>query len=208
MGVNTMAPEMQKAMMWGFPMLTILFTWWLPAALQLSFFVSGVLSAAQATLFRKAWFRHRFGMTPLPTKPSKTDAPVSAYKGTLKRVASPGPLSTTELGNRFEGPKAGLQKTVGQIRDMQPPAQSKLKEILGAPISGIKGTIDSIKDAGKGAVDMTKERMAKNKEKSAINERKAYEAKRQEELKKERWERENQQRAERAARRAMKDKEQ
>jgi YidC/Oxa1 family membrane protein insertase len=207
MGVQTMDPKMLKAMTWGLPAISLIATSFLPAGLQLSFFVSGLLSGAQATLLRQPWFRNRFDMVPMPTKPksSTTTSPPSPYKGTLKRVSA-GPLSTTELGSRFEGPKAGLQKTVGQIREMEPP--SKATGIFGAPIKSVKGVVESIKDAAQGPIDMAKERMEKNKLKDLAREREAYEKKRQEEIKKSKAEQERKQRAERRARRAMQNKEQ
>ncbi|KUJ17505.1 uncharacterized protein LY89DRAFT_549218, partial [Mollisia scopiformis] len=65
-GVSNLSPQIFNAMMWGLPLVSLLFTFWLPAALQLSFFVSGLLSFCQATLLRQPWFRNYFNMTPLP----------------------------------------------------------------------------------------------------------------------------------------------
>lgn len=202
-----MEPKMMKAMMWGMPMLTLLFTWWLPAAVQLSFFVSGVLSYFQSALLRQTWFRSWLDMTPIVPKINTTSvAPISPYQGIMKRAAPAGPLSTTELGSRFEGPKGGLHKTVGHINALQPP--SAVKTILGAPIKGIKEAVGSIKDAGKSTFESAKGAMDKRSQKSAVADRKAYEKKRQTQLKREEREKSSELRAQRAARRALGQKDQ
>ncbi len=198
-----MTPEAQKAMMWGFPAVSLAFTWWLPASVQLSFFVAGLLSWGQASLLKQAWLRNYFNMTPLPARPQGSAPPAAPapYKGTLKR-ANPGPLSTTELGQRFEGAatRGVLQKTVGQIRGMEPPA-SPAKRILNiAPLKAVRSTIDEIKDASKGMLDKAKTSMKDREIKNEIAERERYEKKRQEEIRKQARERDDERRAQRASR--------
>jgi YidC/Oxa1 family membrane protein insertase len=202
MGTSTMDPKMMNALMWGMPAMTLLFTWWLPAAVQLSFFVSGLLSYMQSTLMRQTWFRNWLDMTPIPAKINTTpSAPLSPYKGNMKCAASSRPLSTTELGSRFEGPKGGLQKTVGQSKELQLPGT--IKTILGAPVKGIKEAVGSITDAGKSTFESAKGAMDKRNQKSAVADRKAYEKKRQAQLKREEREKSSELRAERAARRIL-----
>lgn len=188
-----MNPQVLKAMMWGMPALTLVFTSWLPAAMQLTFFVGGFLSFLQSRLFQQPWFRSYFNITPVPKQkgPKPSAGPPSAYKGTIRRIAPTGPLSTSELGNRFEGPKAGQSK-------FQPPTKAT------GMFAGVKDAVGSIKDAGKGVVEMATGKMEDNEAKRALKEKKAYELKRQAELKAEKEEAEQESRAERAARRAMK----
>lgn len=118
-GQNNLSPEMAKAFMYGLPALTLVFTSWLPAGVQLSFFVSGVLSCIQAFTFRNAKFRRYFNMTPLPiATPKPSGGPPSPYKGTIRlasnanttspptysaplRRVNPA-LSTNELNSRFQ----------------------------------------------------------------------------------------------------------
>ncbi|EPQ67752.1 hypothetical protein BGT96224_4451 [Blumeria graminis f. sp. tritici 96224] len=45
-GVQMMNAKMLSIMKWGFPLLSLVFTSWLPAAVQLHFFASGLLSLA------------------------------------------------------------------------------------------------------------------------------------------------------------------
>jgi YidC/Oxa1 family membrane protein insertase len=202
MGTSTMSPAVFNAMKWGFPALTLLFTWWLPAAVQLSFFVSGVMSYGQATLFRQTWFREYFRMTPLP-KNTVPGARVKAvnpapFNGKLKLAANP-VLSQAELSSRFQGAqKNALSQKLGQIRENQPP-RGALDKVIGGAFKDIKGTVDEIKDASGGVLSSAKELMGGRAEKAEKKETKRYEEKRQEQLKKERWEREAEKRAEKAA---------
>jgi YidC/Oxa1 family membrane protein insertase len=117
-GATNMSPEAMKLMMYGLPAITLLFTWWLPAALQLSFFVSGLLSFGQASLFKWPWFRNYMNMTPLPTGPvaAPDDRTPSPYKGTMK-VRSP--MSTAELNSAFQESRKQslLEKAKKQVMD-------------------------------------------------------------------------------------------
>ncbi len=55
-------------MSYGLPAITLALTAFFPSALQLSFFVTGVLSYLQAVLFRWAPFRKYMNMTAIPTR--------------------------------------------------------------------------------------------------------------------------------------------
>ena len=184
-----MTPSTLKAMMYLLPAMSFMFTFWLPATVQLSFFVSGVLSFFQATLFKQPWFRDWANMSPLPT-PGGPPAKPSPYKGTLKISANTA-LSQNELNSRFQG--AAVKSVSSEVEKAKSPLQ-KLK----AP--------DFIKDA-LGTKDEMVERanayMDKKRARSEAADRKAFEKKRQEQLKKERWELENRRRAERAAKRDL-----
>jgi YidC/Oxa1 family membrane protein insertase len=191
---------MAKALTYGLPGLTLLFTWWLPAAVQISFFVSGLLSFAQASMFKSPVFRNYFGMTPLPSTNNPT-APPSPYKGTMKLAASaPAPasganatpksspvLSTSELNSRFEASSVSNEST-------SPPRSKLLSKLL--------NPINEARDSARGVMKKANESMDGRREKNEIAEKRKYELKRQEELRKERWERENERRAERAAKKA------
>ncbi len=62
----------------------------------------------------------------------------------------------------------------------------------------ISGTFQDVTDAASGVVERGKEGLQRRKEKGDIRNQKAYEAKKQEQLKKERWEKERERLAERA----------
>jgi YidC/Oxa1 family membrane protein insertase len=178
--------------MWGLPALSIAFTWWMPAAVQVTFFVSGLLSFGQASLFRQEWFRKYFNMTPVPKPTPAGQAPASPYKGNLNIKANP-VLSQAELSQRFQGVKGttNLQEKVSKIRESSPPG--------GAFGKAITGTFKEIKEAGSGVAASARDSMDGRRQKADVLEKKQYEAKKQEQLKKERWEKENERRAERAA---------
>jgi YidC/Oxa1 family membrane protein insertase len=202
MGVSTLSPQAAGLFMWGLPGLSLIFTWWLPAALQLSFFVSGILSFFQASALRQPWFRRIFRMTPLPTK-----APVTApapYQGKLKIAANP-VLSQAELSQRFQGAGNTAEK-IGEIQKAAPPGV--VGKIFGGAVKEVKGAVDGIKDSAMGVVNMSKEKLASQTEsgtkKADAKERKRFEEKRQEELRKARWDLEAAKRAERAAKKHQK----
>ncbi|RDL38746.1 uncharacterized protein BP5553_03086 [Venustampulla echinocandica] len=183
-GTSTLSPAVQKAMQWGFPGLSLAFTWWLPAGVQLSFFVSGLLSFVQASLLRIPSFRRIFNMTPLPEQPSTT--PISPYKGTIN-VAKSNIVSS--------GPNSPLEKTSANFP--RPPATG-----IGKYLAPALKPFQEIKEQTKGVMDMANEKMDARREKSERGDAQKYEEKRQRELKREKWEREQRSRDERAARKA------
>ncbi|PVH71114.1 hypothetical protein DL98DRAFT_577557 [Cadophora sp. DSE1049] len=185
-GAMNLSPEMTKAMIWGFPALSLLFTWWLPASVQISFFVSGVLSYIQSSLFRQPWFRSYFKMTPLPARKDPNAPAPSPYRGDLKIAAPINPvLSQSELNSRFQGAGATQGK----------------KGVIGGIASEIRGTLG-------GVVEKSREKMRDSNEtnqaKREIRERKAYEEKRRAEIKQAREEEERLRREARQARKMRK----
>ncbi|KAH7330454.1 60Kd inner membrane protein-domain-containing protein [Rhexocercosporidium sp. MPI-PUGE-AT-0058] len=181
-GSMNLSPEMTRAMIWGLPAVSAIFTWWLPAAVQISFFVSGVLSLIQSTLFRTPWFRSYFKMTPLPARKDPNAPKPSPYRGDLKIAANP-VLSQTELNSRFQG--AGADEGKGK------------KGILGGVASGITGTVKDVLSKGREKFDASTE---SSKVKAGAMESKAYELRRQKEVLAEKKAEEKRRRAERNAR--------
>jgi len=100
MGVQSMDAKMWKYFKFGFPAISFAFTFWLPASVQLAFFCTGVLSAAQSVLFRYAPFRTWANMTPLSSDPNPgTPTKSTAYKGLMKiRAEAPVPAPTKSDG--------------------------------------------------------------------------------------------------------------
>lgn len=166
-GATALSPEAMKLMMYGLPLLTVVFTWWLPAALQLSFFVSGLLSFGQASLFKIPGFRAYFNMHPLPSGPIASPStpagqPRSPYKGNLKVRA---PMSTSELNKAFQESRklSLLEKAKKQMLD-------NTKEIRTA-----SGTM----------LDKARDGMAGRQAKAERKAREEYEKKRQKEIREE-----------------------
>lgn len=77
-GVSVMSPGMKKFFMYGMPTISFAFTWWLPAAVQISFLTMGITGWMQSILFQNPAFRRRFGMPALPATARATPAPQTA----------------------------------------------------------------------------------------------------------------------------------
>ncbi|KAF2801597.1 uncharacterized protein BDZ99DRAFT_403082, partial [Mytilinidion resinicola] len=98
---NPMAPAQQKIMMWGLPGLMFLFSWWLPAATQLTFLAGSVLSLLQALIFRSPRFRRALNLTPLykqpPVRPQtiETRFAMRAQPAAAKKPVYQAPSSST-----------------------------------------------------------------------------------------------------------------
>lgn len=181
--MSTLTPAMMTAMMWGLPLLSFVFTIWFPAAVQLTFFVSGVLSFLQTMSMRQPWFRNFFGMVALPktTPPTAGTAVISPYKGNVRR-ANP-VLSQQELSSRFQSSRT-------------PPAPETPMKIL---ITAALKPIDAIKDAVKPTTEGVQAAVAKRKLKAEKAELLQYEKKRKAEIAQERARRESSTEERRAA---------
>jgi len=141
-------------------------------------------------------------MTPLSSNaiPGTKVEPKNPYKGKLKLAANP-VLSQAELSGRFQNAqKSALSEKLGKIRENNPP-NGALGKVINGAFKDVKGTVDEIKDAGSGVVSSAKELLSGRTEKADRKQARLYEEKKQEQLKKERWEREAEKRAERAAKR-------
>lgn len=151
-----MSPGAMTLMMYGLPLLTVVFTWWLPAALQLSFFISGLLSFGQSSLFKLPAFRRYFDMLPLDHAAAP---PPSPYKNNMKVRA---PLSQAELNRSFQqSRKQGiLQKAKSSLLDTT-------KEI--------RGSASSVVEQGRGYSKGSMEKAEKKR-------REEYEKRRQAEI--------------------------
>lgn len=158
------------------PALSFVFTWWLPAAVQLSFFVSGLVTFLQARAFQNPAIRRKLGITALPTK-----AATSPYQGILR--TAPAPLVPS-------GPKSGSalssQELNGRFQASSPPTQpiSKTRELL----NKLKAPIVDAASTGKALMNKGNESMDSRRAKNELEAKQRYEVKRAEELKKKRWE--------------------
>lgn len=156
--------------------------------MQLSFFVSGVISFLQASALRMPRFRRAFNMTPIPDAAST--GPASPYKGAMN-VAKP-VVVLPSTGSSSASPKTSA--------DMPRPPPSGLGKLFAPALKPFQ----EIKQQTKGVVDMANEKLDERRAKSERSEAQRYEEKRQRELKRERWEREQRERDQRAARKATK----
>ncbi|KAG4026676.1 hypothetical protein MFRU_038g00800 [Monilinia fructicola] len=133
-GVSNLTPGMVYAMQWGMPALSMIFTSFMPAAVQLSFLVSSSISFGQATLFRTPQFRSWANMTPLPQpnpSPSENtlrmrEVPITAGDTkTPKRYSLDGSLGNVMEG--FQSAKKGVVDMAKERRAKQDDASVKAR---------------------------------------------------------------------------------
>lgn len=85
--------------------------WW-PGGLQLTFFISAMISSAQATMFRTASIRNIVGIQPIPEQatPKKQS---QTYPGTLNRYQAPS--STPSIPGAPKGMFGNIKGAVSDI---------------------------------------------------------------------------------------------
>lgn len=189
---TTASPRAMKIMQVALPTITLAVTGFMPAAVQISFLVSGILSLIQASLFRRPAFRSFFKMYPLPASNVSSTSTPSPYKGTMNVRA---PLTQSELNSTYQQSRSSTTATTSS-------KQGKIRKFVTGTVQGaakdIKTTFTDAKQsaielAGK-SKDSIAQRQAKNDRATAA----AYEEKRQKEIEQERYERENYRRTRRA----------
>lgn len=175
MGTSNFSPAVKAGMMWGLPAISLLATWWQPAALTLSFFVSSVLSFFQAYLFRQKWFRKFFNMTPLPDAAPKAVKPI--HGGKLKLTKNP-VLSQSEFSSRFQ--------SAAPPKVEEEPQSEWTKFINKRYKTSEKGMRDMFASV-KGLMGMAQEKMDSNRSKAELKEIQRYEERRAREIRQEEW---------------------
>jgi YidC/Oxa1 family membrane protein insertase len=182
------------------PAVSFVVTCFLPAAVQVSFLVSGLLSLAQASLFRIRAFRSFFNMYPLVTR--NTEKPVP-YKGVMK-VRSP--LTQDEINRTYQESRVPTTATPEfetkqeALHAVKPPGQENMVKrfVTGTVQGAVKDIRSTVKDATEGAKAMVgkgKENMEQRQAKSGQASAAAYEEKRQKEIRQEKYEREQERRS-------------
>jgi YidC/Oxa1 family membrane protein insertase len=81
---------MQNFLIYGMPTISLVFTSFLPAAVQLSFLVSTLMSATQSGIIRNPRFRSWANMTPLPTPPKDEYQSKLRLKQSFSNQVGPG----------------------------------------------------------------------------------------------------------------------
>lgn len=182
-----------KIMQVALPALTLVVTAFMPAAVQVSFFVSGILSLFQAALFRRKWFRSFFNMYPLPSRTGAKPSKPSPYKGTLNVRA---PLTQAELNQTYQQSRSSATTST-------PTKEGKITKFVKGTVHGaatdIKTTFTDATKSAREMVGQGKESLSERQEKADRAAAAAYEEKRKKEIEAERREREDERRARRAA---------
>jgi hypothetical protein len=89
----------------------------LPAALQLSFAFTSMMSLIQSHCFRQPWFREMLGIHPLPAPAPATPTSESPYKGTItiQGSSATAPEQTPAPKGIIEGALSDIKGAVSQV---------------------------------------------------------------------------------------------
>ena len=104
-------------------------TWW-PGGLQLTFFISAMISSVQAALFRNAWFRNLVGIQPLPS-PAAPKPQSRTYSATRNRYQAPSSTPSTpsnpirKVGKTIRGAVSDLMKAGEKFAPLSKPQAQK-----------------------------------------------------------------------------------
>ena len=92
--------------------------WW-PAALQLTFFITAILSATQATMLRKPWFRNLVGVQPLPESVAPKPQSQNSSRFSAPSSASSNSESSTGLFGGIKGAVSDFMKAAAEKQRAQ-----------------------------------------------------------------------------------------
>lgn len=172
----TMSPRMTKFMVIGMPMISFGFTFWLPAAVQLSFFITSCLSYGQMSLFQSERFRKWMGMYPMPKNynPLGEIANNMNKEITKTKLKMREPLSQGEI-NSLHKPVATVVE--GRIK------KRGVVDYLGDKVGDVATTVSSVVSSGRDVVKQGNEKIQSNLKKDEEKEALQYEKRRSKELK-------------------------
>ena len=108
-----------------------------PGGLQLTFFISALISNIQATLFRNGWFRKFVGIQPFPS-PAAPKPQSQKYPGTISRYQAP-----SRNASAPDTPKGIIGNVKGAISEIK-----KFGEKV-SPVSRQQAQKDRLTDAEK-----------------------------------------------------------
>jgi YidC/Oxa1 family membrane protein insertase len=197
-----MSPEFMRGMSYFLPTISLIFTSFLPSAIQLSFFITGALSYCQAQLFRWAPFRTYMKMTPLPTgRPDAfARAPAVEPSPYQSRIITATARPASSVGSTsYEPPRS----TSSGASPSTPPAKTSLLSGLKREVSsGISSVQESARKTLKSAREIAGQESKDGKRtKKQLQQANEYEKKRRMEEGRKREEAERERRARREANR-------
>lgn len=179
--------KLRNAMMYGLPLLAVVFTSFAPAAVQISFCAAAGLSLCTTSLLRQHVFRNMLGLAPrivpAAVKPAGTEA--GPYKGTINvagRVRSTAPASSstsTGRNTRFASTSSATATAPAPKRSLNP----------------FNGIVKTVTDYVGDVLPDAKARADSRMKKSLNSKADQYEAKRAKEIEKEKWRWEDAQKA-------------
>jgi YidC/Oxa1 family membrane protein insertase len=119
--VNVLTPTAQMALTYLLPLVTLAFMWYQPAALQLSFFITGLYSSVQSAVFRNPRFRDWAGITPIAAAPNQNAASPSQGGVVQNRTMTASTKSSTETSGV-------IGKAIGGLRSMKDSAVQQARK--------------------------------------------------------------------------------
>ncbi|KAL8809246.1 MAG: hypothetical protein Q9223_006098, partial [Gallowayella weberi] len=119
--VSNLNPGIMKTFQRILPIVTTVFMSFWPAAMQITFFMSGAMGYVQARLLRQDWFRKFWGIHPLPptVKPGTQTPSVAALKGVMVPPSAPPvkPEAETAQGGVFRNARSKIRSTVSDLKN-------------------------------------------------------------------------------------------
>lgn len=187
--MSATSDKLRAAMMYGLPVLAIVFTSFAPAAVQISFAAAAGLSLCSTTLLRQPAFRAWLKLAPRIKNVPKPTTPETPYKGTINvagrvrgQTSSP---SSTSGGNLRQGSASGAStNTSGATR------RFSLTNTLNNVRKSVTDSVGDVMPSAQATADKRIKRKAD-----------AHEEKRRNEIEKARWRWEDAQNATRESRR-------
>ncbi|KAH0545305.1 hypothetical protein FGG08_000604 [Glutinoglossum americanum] len=162
LGTSNLNPTIQKFLVYGFPTMTFLFMTGWPATLQLSFFVSSILSFLQASAFRSPAFRRWAGIAPLPPKPASgaVTPTVSSRLNISPSYQPPSvrstPISAASTPTPTVKPQGVIGGAVAEIKGMVTEAKKSIDQFAGT--TGRKPGLNSPVDLKQAKISEEKRR--------------------------------------------------
>jgi YidC/Oxa1 family membrane protein insertase len=153
MGASPMSPAAMKAFSYGLPALSFLVTLWLPASVQLSFFVAGILSYIQSALFRNPKFRDRIGITalpaPTPAGPTTSGASSGPKLTVLDQNGAPVYSAPRQPTTIIEGFRKEVSTTINDVKESAKKTVEAAKEYTGQSAANGKRSKRELQEADK-----------------------------------------------------------
>jgi YidC/Oxa1 family membrane protein insertase len=179
-GMSAASAKLRNAMMYGLPLLAVVFTSFAPAAVQISFCAAAGLSLCTTTILRQPGFRKMLGLAPriVPAAVKPAGAETGPYKGTINVAGRVKSSSTTS------GRNTPFSATSSATATAPKPKMN--------PFNGLVKTVtDYVGDVLPDAKARAESRMKKSMNSKSDQ----YESKRAKQLEKEKWAWEDAQRA-------------
>ena len=134
---TTISAPMRTIFQYLLPAVSVTVTYFMPAALQVTFLTTSVLSLFQMYLFRQDWFRDALGVTKM-VPPTPPDAPGSAqtrYPGVMSLYQPPSPAEPT-IPEKKGIVSGAISEIKGAAKQVMTSAKQNVEQQQGAKPGG------------------------------------------------------------------------